>query len=239
MTWSLTMVVTVKYLVFITHATNRGEGGILALVALVRTRAGRSAHATLVAIGLSLLYLLFPAAPGSKGTVAGFRPPVRPAIAVMSFKSLSPGDDTRWLDTAFAEMLTTELAAGGQMRVIRGEAVAQAMRSLGIRDPSSLGRAELERLHSMVGANYVVVGSYLPNRGKIRLDLRVLQAPGGDTIFSVAEDGPQSGIFELVSATGKKLRGLSASRRSRSGRSRRPRPCGRRAPRPRGSTTRG
>src|SRR3954463_726770 len=38
MTWSLTMVVTLKYLVFITHATNRGEGGILALLALCPER---------------------------------------------------------------------------------------------------------------------------------------------------------------------------------------------------------
>jgi eukaryotic-like serine/threonine-protein kinase len=160
----------------------------------------------LVAIGASLFYLLFPAAPGRRGSATGFHSPLRPAIAVMDFKSLAPGAETRWLDTALSEMLTTELAAGGKMRVIRGEAMAEAMRSLGIRDPSSLGRAELKRLHEMLGANYVVVGSYLPNRGKIRIDLRVLQAPEGNTVASVAEDGPQSGIFELVSVTGDKLR---------------------------------
>ena len=33
--WSLTMVVTVKYLTFIMRADNQGEGGILALLALV------------------------------------------------------------------------------------------------------------------------------------------------------------------------------------------------------------
>ena len=36
--WSLTMVVTVKYLTFIMRADNRGEGGILALLALAPTR---------------------------------------------------------------------------------------------------------------------------------------------------------------------------------------------------------
>src|SRR5215470_13601795 len=41
--WSLTMVVTVKYLVFIMRAHNRGEGGILALLALVPPRV-RKAH---------------------------------------------------------------------------------------------------------------------------------------------------------------------------------------------------
>jgi KUP system potassium uptake protein len=62
MTWSLTMVVTVKYLVFITRATNRGEGGILALLALCPERlrfaaSGRVAFVTAVVVfGAALLY---------------------------------------------------------------------------------------------------------------------------------------------------------------------------------------
>jgi KUP system potassium uptake protein len=64
MVWSLTMVVTVKYLFFIMRADNEGEGGILALLALVppklRARAsGRGASAPLVLLvlfGAALLY---------------------------------------------------------------------------------------------------------------------------------------------------------------------------------------
>jgi KUP system potassium uptake protein len=59
--WSLTMVVTVKYLTFIMKADNRGEGGILALLALVPPRRdGRSTGIGLVAglviFGAALLY---------------------------------------------------------------------------------------------------------------------------------------------------------------------------------------
>jgi KUP system potassium uptake protein len=62
MTWALTMVVTVKYLLFITRATNRGEGGILALLALCPERfrvaaPGRvTAVTVMVAFGAALLY---------------------------------------------------------------------------------------------------------------------------------------------------------------------------------------
>jgi KUP system potassium uptake protein len=57
--WSLTLVVTVKYLGFVMRANNRGEGGILALLALVpppnrSTRIG--IVALLVVAGASLLY---------------------------------------------------------------------------------------------------------------------------------------------------------------------------------------
>jgi KUP system potassium uptake protein len=59
--WSLTMVVTVKYLTFIMKADNKGEGGILALLALVPERAQRkrteiSWIAGLVIFGAALLY---------------------------------------------------------------------------------------------------------------------------------------------------------------------------------------
>src|SRR5277367_313444 len=59
--WSLTMVVTVKYLTFIMKADNRGEGGILALLALAPSnRKVTSARigwiAGLVIFGAALLY---------------------------------------------------------------------------------------------------------------------------------------------------------------------------------------
>lgn len=60
--WSLTLVVTVKYLVFLMRADNRGEGGIMALLALVpeRLRAPRPGRvgpvALLVIVGAALLF---------------------------------------------------------------------------------------------------------------------------------------------------------------------------------------
>lgn len=61
--WAMTMVVTVKYLMFILRADNHGEGGILALLALVPTDSEVAAKrswvgplALLVIVGAGLLY---------------------------------------------------------------------------------------------------------------------------------------------------------------------------------------
>ena len=57
--WSLVIVISVKYLLFVMRADNRGEGGILALMSLVRTRPGGGQRVILVALGLfgsALLY---------------------------------------------------------------------------------------------------------------------------------------------------------------------------------------
>jgi KUP system potassium uptake protein len=57
--WSLIITVTIKYLLFVMRADNGGEGGILALVALVRSRQGKSVHPVLVTIGLFGAALLY------------------------------------------------------------------------------------------------------------------------------------------------------------------------------------
>src|SRR6185436_14466126 len=56
--WSLVIVISVKYLVFVMRADNRGEGGILALMSLVRPRRSfrRSALLGLGLFGAALLY---------------------------------------------------------------------------------------------------------------------------------------------------------------------------------------
>ncbi|HEX3555593.1 MAG TPA: potassium transporter Kup [Thermoanaerobaculia bacterium] len=55
--WSLIIVISIKYLVFVMRADNRGEGGILALMALIRTRgSGRWALIAMGLFGAALLY---------------------------------------------------------------------------------------------------------------------------------------------------------------------------------------
>jgi KUP system potassium uptake protein len=60
--WALIIVITLKYLVFVTRADNRGEGGILALMSLVPPRlraAGPSGSWLLVTLGLFGAALLY------------------------------------------------------------------------------------------------------------------------------------------------------------------------------------
>ncbi|PCI36826.1 MAG: potassium transporter Kup [Elusimicrobia bacterium] len=58
--WSLTMVISIKYLLYVTRADNHGEGGILALMSVVRTRLKGGKRTWIVTgiglFGASLLY---------------------------------------------------------------------------------------------------------------------------------------------------------------------------------------
>ncbi|WP_300158804.1 KUP/HAK/KT family potassium transporter [Solidesulfovibrio sp.] len=58
--WSLTMVITIKYVLFITAADNRGEGGIFALIELLpKDRGHRHVRKTLAVLGLVGAGLLY------------------------------------------------------------------------------------------------------------------------------------------------------------------------------------
>src|SRR5438132_3150626 len=59
--WSLIVIISVKYLALVMRADNRGEGGILALMSLVRARgdSGKMYRAILAAMGLFGAALLY------------------------------------------------------------------------------------------------------------------------------------------------------------------------------------
>jgi DNA-binding winged helix-turn-helix (wHTH) protein/tetratricopeptide (TPR) repeat protein len=134
----------------------------------------------------------------------------RTTVAVLGFRNLTGDKEAEWLAPALAEMLTTEMGAGSRVRVISGENVLRARRSLSLPYADHLERAEMDRLHSFLSADLVVVGAYLSlgraDDRRIRLDLRVLKIPEGDQLASVSEIGPQAELFDLVANTGHKLR---------------------------------
>ncbi|HVG08132.1 MAG TPA: FlgO family outer membrane protein [Thermoanaerobaculia bacterium] len=137
-------------------------------------------------------------------------PPRRPSVAVLGFRDLSRSTETQWIGTALAEMLTTELDAGGDVRVISRKDVDRARQFVDIETSGGLAGDSLSRIRSIVGADRVVVGTYLSLRGendrRIRVDLRVLRASDGDLVASLAETGAESDLFNLVTRAGARLR---------------------------------
>jgi eukaryotic-like serine/threonine-protein kinase len=133
---------------------------------------------------------------------------IRRSVAVLGFRNLLGRPEDKWLSAAFAEMLNTELGAGGEVRMISGEDVARAKSDLLLTEEDTLVQATLQRLRIEPGADVVVLGSYtlLPGEGKIRLDLRMQDTAAGETIAEEALSGDKSDIFELVEEAGQSLR---------------------------------
>jgi DNA-binding winged helix-turn-helix (wHTH) protein/tetratricopeptide (TPR) repeat protein len=135
---------------------------------------------------------------------------VRRSVAVMGFRNLPGRPEDNWLSSAFAEMLSTELAADNALRMVSGEDVARAKRELPLADEDSLAKETLERLRTNPGADVVVLGSYTPLTGKeerrIRLDVRIQETAQGEIIAERAFIGNEDNLFEIVTQAGASLR---------------------------------
>src|ERR1019366_6320044 len=148
----------------------------------------------------------------TKAEAAGLVPPIRArrAVAVLGFRNLPGRAEDNWLSPAFAEMLNTELAADGALRMVPGEDVARVKRELPLADEDSLAKATLQRLRINSGADVIVLGSYtaLPRNGdkRIRLDVRVQDTVRGDTISEQSFTGNEGNLFELATQAGQALR---------------------------------
>jgi tetratricopeptide (TPR) repeat protein/TolB-like protein len=134
----------------------------------------------------------------------------RRSIAVLGFRNLSGRPDAAWMSTAFAEMLTTELTAGEQVRAIAGEKVARMKIELKLMDTDSYATDTLVRIRRNIDTDLIVVGSYVavgaPPRRQVRFDLRVQNTQSGETVASVSETGLEDDLLGLLTRIGSRVR---------------------------------
>jgi class 3 adenylate cyclase/tetratricopeptide (TPR) repeat protein len=133
----------------------------------------------------------------------------RQSVAVLGFKNLG-GAEEAWLADAVPEMLSTELAAGAQLRTISGEDVAKTTADLNVTRMPSYGKNTLAKLRSILKSDYVVAGSYVAAGNQkadaIRLDMRLQDASTGDIVTSFSEEGNIGTLAETLKRAGAAMR---------------------------------
>jgi len=133
----------------------------------------------------------------------------RKSVAVLGFQNLSDSRDSAWLSLALVEMFRAELAAGDKLRIVSGEETTRAKTEMDLRDAGTMSKETLARLGRNLGADWVVMGSYLElggASGEIRLDLHIQGTTGGETLATVSGSGAKDRLFDMVSRAGAELR---------------------------------
>lgn len=132
----------------------------------------------------------------------------RASVAVAGFTNLSGRPADQWLSTAMAEMLTTELAGGGQVRVVPAELVTRAARDAGADTTAAPPADAVERLRRSLATDYLVLGSFATRDGGVsralRIDVRVLRR--AEEPVAVSGVGEEAQLFSMMAAAGRELR---------------------------------
>jgi len=134
----------------------------------------------------------------------------RTSVAVLPLANLANEPGAAWIAKAVAEMLVSELSAGGALKVLPGETIARMKRDLGLSETATLAPDTLKRIRRYLGSDIVVAGSCLAvglagNR-RVRLDLTLQNAQNGETYPPVIAEGVESDLIALVERGGIELR---------------------------------
>jgi serine/threonine protein kinase/tetratricopeptide (TPR) repeat protein len=134
----------------------------------------------------------------------------RRSVAVFTPRSLRASPETAWLSTALAEVLSAELAASGQVRLLSGEEVARMRRELSLPEEEGFARETLERIRAHSQVDLVLMGTYLAlgaaGAATLRLDLSLRDASSGETVAHVTEVGSEQDLLALLARVGSTLR---------------------------------
>jgi len=132
------------------------------------------------------------------------------SVAVLGFQNATGRSSDAWLSTALAEMLRTELGAGGKLRVVSGENVAQFRISSPWSETDSLSQQTASRIGKALNSDLLVLGSFAtqggPQDGSVRVDFRLQDARTGAMLYQGAETGSEKQFFGLVAKVGVALR---------------------------------
>jgi tetratricopeptide (TPR) repeat protein len=141
---------------------------------------------------------------------SGSMPVARRAAAVLAPRNLSGRTEWTWLSTALTEMISAELALGGQLRLLSGESVARMRKDLSLPEEEGFAEDTLWRIRAWAGVDLVLTGNFLVlGRGDaaaLRLGLLVQEVATGETVAQVTVTGAERELLELVSRAGSLLR---------------------------------
>jgi DNA-binding winged helix-turn-helix (wHTH) protein/tetratricopeptide (TPR) repeat protein len=133
----------------------------------------------------------------------------RPGVAVLEPVDGTGAGDAAWIGAALAEMLVRELAAGGALRTVAPDAVADGVRELHL-EARPWSPDELGRLRALLGADLLVAGSYRlvpePAGSALVVDLEVLDTAAGTVRGGVHESGSLAELAALAGRVGAQLR---------------------------------
>ena len=149
--------------------------------------------------------------PAAQFSAIGIEPiPVRKSVAVLGFHNASGRPQDDWMATAFAEMLSTELATGEKLRLVSGEEVANLRISSPWSQTSTLGRETTARIGTALNSDVLVLGSYTAigktDRGQLRLDVTLQDARTGGILSQIAQTSASDDLFRVTTEIGTRLR---------------------------------
>ena len=120
-------------------------------------------------------------------------------IAIMDFQNTSGNHELDYLQKAIPEMLITNLAKSGKLNIVERGRLQDAIREMELGMTGIVDQSKAAELGRAVGANAIIVGSYLEISHMIRINARLIDVKTSKVLKAESVQG-RSGkeIFDLM-----------------------------------------
>ena len=126
-------------------------------------------------------------------------------IAVLQFKNLCGDAKLDWLGYGFAESLSTKLSNVTGIQLVERNKLAEAMKELKLQSTAVIDPKTAGKLGKIVGAKYVIVGSFQKAGSSIKADARRVEVATSIASNGVDSKGKFDDVFEVQTELALKL----------------------------------
>jgi len=134
---------------------------------------------------------------GVRGVPRAAGKAVKPTIAVLYFDYGGKQADLEPLRQGLAQMLITDLAELGEIRVVERTRLNAVLEEQKLAASGKVDAATAARIGKLLGARALVLGSYFDLAGTLRIDARVVEVETGKIVRSVGANGPAADFWGL------------------------------------------
>lgn len=151
---------------------------------------------------LNLLYVLaaiFLAAATTLQAAPDTPPPAKNSwlIAIFPLEDLAPSEDTKGLGEEIAATLTDSLARSVNVRIVERKRLQPIMEELKLSASGLVDEQTAIKAGRLLGANALVLGSFLKFRDSIKINVRVVKTETGEILSTDKAAGKFSALFDL------------------------------------------
>jgi curli biogenesis system outer membrane secretion channel CsgG len=155
-----------------------------------------------------LLATLLCLAPLGRAT-AQSTPDTRPGLAVFPFTnggSYGPNhEDLQSLEVGMQQMLLTELAQNPALRIVERSSLKALLDEQNLVGAGRVDPATAAQIGKLVGARYVVTGSFVDLYGNFRLDGRVVDVQTGEVVKTAQVQDKTAKMYDIIVGLGEKI----------------------------------